>query len=64
MSMFELRQKIIAALPPGELEWGVFGRIRLKTGYSLGPVDANTQASPDELQKVKAAAEEILGKTL
>ena len=49
------------ALPKGELPWGVFGRINLKTGLSLGRVDDKTEMTDEQIEKIRVAAREILG---
>lgn len=60
-AIFELKKKIEAALPQGELPWGIFGRINLKTRVSLGSVKEDTEVPAEDVEKVRAAAKEILG---
>jgi len=59
--MYKLKQQIEEALPPGSSPWYIFGRVRLKTNYSLARVQPDTEASPEEFEKVKKIVEEILG---
>lgn len=59
--IYELKQRIVAALPPLALPWKIYGRIILKTGYSLGRVEVDTTTDFVTLNKVRVAAEQVLG---
>jgi hypothetical protein len=59
--MYKLKQQIETALPPGLSPWYIFGRVRLKTSYSLAKVQPDTEATPEEFEQVKRVVEEILG---
>jgi hypothetical protein len=62
--IFELKQEIHDAVGGDEPPWKVYGRIRIKTGVSLGPISEDDEVSSDEYQEVVDAAEEVTGEML
>jgi hypothetical protein len=59
--IFDLKQEIHDAVGGDEPPWKVYGRIRIKTGVSLGPISEDDEVSSDEYQAVVDAAEEVTG---
>jgi hypothetical protein len=61
--IYQLKQEIHDAVGGNDPPWKVYGRIRIMTGVSLGPISEDDEVSDDEFEDVLEAAEEITGES-
>ncbi len=61
--IYKLKEEIEEAYPGDEPPWKAFGRIKIKTGVSLGTINEDDTVSDEEYEDVLEAAEEVTGET-
>jgi hypothetical protein len=62
--IFQLKEKVLREIPPGNLPWQVLGRLQLKTGIIWSAINEQTEVTDEQLNSVLKAVEEVLGKKI